>query len=113
MGGGWSSSLESQDKRSTFPTQSNPVPSILLSGLSNNKGGNICWQSVQLSASVVSQPDAPWAEWTILPNNQYSSQTLYPRKEEQHCKFSHKQEREEAAELLLLSALRLEISKFG
>ena len=59
--------LESQAIRSTFSTQSTPVPSTLLSEWSRNKERDICWVSVQLSASVVPQPDALWTGRTIQP----------------------------------------------
>lgn len=60
--------LESQAIRSTFSTQSTPVPSTLLSERSRNKERDICWMSVQLSASVVPQPDALWTGRTIHPS---------------------------------------------
>lgn len=60
--------LESQAIRSTFSTQRTPVPSTLLSEWSRNKERDICWMSVQLSASVVPQPDALWTGRTIHPS---------------------------------------------
>lgn len=60
--------LESQAIRSTFSTQSTPISSTLLSEWSRNKERDICWMSVQLSASVVPQPDALWTGRTIHPS---------------------------------------------
>lgn len=64
--------LASQAIRSTFSTQITPVPSTLLCARSEDKERDICWMSVQLSASVALQPDAlktgrteGWIDWSL------------------------------------------------
>lgn len=60
--------LASQAIRSTFSTQITPVPSTLLCARSEDKERDICWMSVQLSASVALQPDALKTRRTIHPS---------------------------------------------